>query len=138
MHAHRPILAVPETTTRMGFERALIAWDGEASCAATLRACVPLLTLAENVEIFMVRDGAQGTDPAEAAEYLSRHGIHPAICVVDDAVTRPDELIAEECVRWKADYVVMGAYGRGRLMESFGGVTKRLLAKSEVPLVLGH
>lgn len=138
MQARRPVVAVPESTKRMALGRALIAWDGQSSCAATVRACVPLLALAEQVEIFMVRDGAERTEPDEAAEYLSRHGIHADVRIIEDGLTPADKLIREECDRWNADYVLMGAYGRGRLMEAFGGVTKRMLATSEMPLVLGH
>ena len=86
----------------------------------------------------MARDGAEKTEPSEAAEYLSRHGIHASVRIVDDGLHAPDQLIADECARWHADYVVMGAYGHGRLMETFGGVTKRMLAKSKLPLVLCH
>lgn len=138
MQARKPVVAVPETITRMPLGRALIAWDGQSSCEATVRACVPLLALAEEVEIFTIRDGSEGTDPTEAAEYLSRHGIHATVQTIDDSRTAKDKLISEECARWSADYVVMGAYGRGRLMETFGGVTKRMLATSERPIVFGH
>ena len=138
MHARKPIVAVPQTLERFALSRALVAWDGGSSCAATLRASVPLLALADEVEIFMARDGAEKTEPSEAAEYLSRHGIHASVRIVDDGLHAPDQLIADECARWHADYVVMGAYGHGRLMETFGGVTKRMLAKSKLPLVLCH
>lgn len=138
VHARKPVVAVPETARGMNVRRALIAWDGRAACAATIRACVPLLALAEEVEIFTVRDGSGRTEPSEAAEYLSRHGIHAEVRIVVDALNAPDKLIGEEAARWGADYVLMGAYGRGRLLETFGGVTKRLLASSKVPLVLGH
>jgi len=139
MHARKPIVAVPETLRR--FEatgRALIAWDGQTSSAATMRACVPLLRLASAVHIFMARDGAEKSEPIEAAEYLSRHGIHASINVIRDGLSAPDRLIGEECARWRADYCLMGAYSHGRLIESFGGVTKRMLTHSAVPLVLGH
>lgn len=138
MHARKPIVAVPDTLERFELGRALIAWDGQGSAAATMQACVPLLALAKEVEIFMVRDGAQKTEPTEAAEYLSRHGIHASIKILEDGLHAPDQLIADECARWRADYVVMGAYSRGRLMEAFGGVTKRMLTNSTLPLVLGH
>lgn len=138
MQARKPVVAVPETITRMPLGRALIAWDGQSSCAATVRACVPLLVLAEEVEIFTIRDGSERTEPTEAAEYLSRHGIHATVRIIDDGLTAADKLINEECARWSADYVVMGAYGRGRLIEAFGGVTKRMLATSERPIVFGH
>ncbi|MBB5686660.1 universal stress protein [Sphingobium boeckii] len=138
MHARRPVVAVPETLTCFKLDRAVIAWDGQAACIATMQACVPILALAKEVEIFTVRDGGGKIEPAEAAEYLSRHGIHASVRIIDDGLDAADHLITEECVRLNADYVVMGAYSRGRLMEAFGGVTKRMLANSKLPLILGH
>jgi nucleotide-binding universal stress UspA family protein len=137
-HASAPVVAVPETLERFDTGRALVAWDGQSACGAALRASVPLLALADEVEIFAVRNGDEGEEPTQAAEYLSRHGIHATIREVADDRTPPDRLIAAEAAEWKADYVVMGAYNRGRLAEIFGGVTKRLLTDSAVPLVLGH
>jgi len=132
------VLAVPETLERFAFDRALVAWDGGRSSAAALRAAVPLLALAKEVEIFMAREDEARNDPEQAATYLSRHGIHAGVKIVDRAHHRPDALIAQECEAWRADYAVMGAYGRGRLRETFGGVTKRMLQESALPLVLGH
>lgn len=43
---------------------------------------------------------------------------------------------AAEC---DANLIVMGGYGHWRLRESlFGGVTRDLIRKSEVPLLLAH
>lgn len=136
--ARKPVVAVPDDVRGFEFGRALIAWDGQGSAAATMQACVPLLALAEEVQIFMARDGAEQTEPTEAAQYLSRHNIHASIRIVDDGLTAADQLIADEAANWHADYILMGAYGRGRLMETFGGVTKRMLANSKFPLLLGH
>jgi len=138
MHARKPVVAVPDNARRFDLDRALIAWDGQACCAETVRACIPLLSLAKEVEIFMVRDGAEKIEPTEAAEYLSRHNIHAEVRIVTDGLTPADEIILDEMTRFRADYVIMGAYGHGRLLEAFGGVTKRLLATSPIPLVLGH
>lgn len=138
MQVRKPVLAVPDSLERLKLDRALVAWDGRESAAATMRSCVPLLALAQEVEIFMARDGGERTEPVEAAEYLSRHGIHASVRTIDDRRRAPDELIAEEAERWQADYVVMGAYSHGRLMEAFGGVTKRMLSRSALPLLLGH
>jgi nucleotide-binding universal stress UspA family protein len=138
LHARQPVVAVPDGLKRFELGRALIAWDGQTSSAEAMRSCVPLLALANAVEIFMVRDGGEKTEPEEAAEYLSRHGIHASVRIVNDDLTAPDYLIAAECERWQADYVVMGAYSHGRLLETFGGVTKRMLSDSKIPLILGH
>jgi nucleotide-binding universal stress UspA family protein len=137
-HARTPILAVPDTQKRFCLGRVLVAWDGRPSCAATLRASVPLLRLANAVEIFTVRDGAKQVNPEQAGAYLSRHGIHAAVRAIDDGLHAVDEHINTESEAFKADYVVMGAYSRGRLMETFGGVTKRMLGRAKLPLLLGH
>jgi nucleotide-binding universal stress UspA family protein len=139
MHVHKPILAVPENAE--GFNargRVLIAWDGQEPVAATMRACVPLLQLASDVEIFMARDGTEKTDPNDAAAYLSRHNIHASVAIVEDGLTDADILIQKAARDWRADYILMGAYSHGRLIEAFGGVTKRMLTKSEYPLVIGR
>src|SRR3989344_3652734 len=56
--ASAPVLAVPETLERFELERALVAWEGRPSAAAALRAAVPLLAFAKEVEIF----SAEGSD----------------------------------------------------------------------------
>lgn len=133
-----PVVAVPQGQKGFGTGRALIAWDGGASCAAAMRATVPLLRLASEVCIFAAVDRPEEFALEAPAAYLSRHGIHATTRVVPRGKAAPDELIAAECDAWNADYVVMGAYGRGRLREVFGGVTKRMLSMSSVPLVLAH
>lgn len=138
MHARKPVLAVPDRQRGLKFDRVLVAWDGQGAVAETLRAAVPLLQLAREVEILTVEDGSVRTPPTEAAEYLSRHGIHAEIHIVGDRKAQPDAVIAEEAERFGADYVVMGAYSHGRLIETLGGVTKRLLGNSKLPLLLGR
>jgi nucleotide-binding universal stress UspA family protein len=133
-----PVLAVPDNLSRLQLKRVLVAWDGQASIAATLRACVPLLALAEAVEIFTVRDGTEGMEPAAAASYLSRHGIHASVLTIETQTCDVDEHIKIESGNFNADYVLMGAYSRGRLVETFGGVTKRMLTTAKLPLIMGH
>lgn len=139
MNARKPVIAVPPKAK--GFKsagRALIAWDGQASVAATMRACIPLLKLASEVRLFLARVPEEPLDHEEAAEYLSRHGIHSSVRIYEGALRSVPGRIADEAQMWHADYIVMGAYSRGRLREAFGGVTKTMLSKSQLPLVLGH
>ena len=136
--ASAPVLAVPETLERFELERALVAGDGRPSAAAALRAAVPLLVFAKEVEIFT----AQGSDnhivPEDAAAYLSRHGIAANVRKTDIGKFYADFLISDEAKMFRADYIVMGAYGRGRLRETFGGTTKNLLSTSKFPLLMSH
>ena len=133
-----PVLAVPAGLERFCTDHALIAWDGKPSCAATLRACVPLLAHAKVVDIVTVGNPVGAATPEEAAGYLSRPGIHADVRLLPESDRHVDAVIRDEAKRVAADYVLMGAYGRGRLMETFGGVTRRMLAAAGLPLVMGH
>lgn len=139
MHARCPVVAVPKHLRQFKADgRVLIAWDGGASVATTLRACVPLLRLASDVHLFTVGQTDEGVGPDKANEYLCAHDIYPSTKTVERQGHVVDVLIAEEARTWGADYILTGAYSHGRVMETFGGVTKRMLAESELPLVLGH
>lgn len=136
----KPVVAVPEGA--MGFDAgglALIAWDGSAEASTALQAAVPLLRLARAVAILEVEDGSVERPAEEAASYLSRHDIHAAIerrRAGKDAVVTI--LLAEAEVKG-ASYIVMGGFGHGRLVEAvFGGVTRRMLAQSPIPLLLAR
>ncbi|MGE4432135.1 MAG: universal stress protein [Sphingobium sp.] len=138
MKARVPVLAMPEKQNRFAMDRAFIAWDGSETCAATMRACVPLLKLARDVRLFTATDKSTRANPAAAARYLARHGIGAEIETAERGSVNVDQKISEAAQDWQADYVLMGAYGRGRLRETFGGVTKRMLGASPLPLLLGH
>jgi nucleotide-binding universal stress UspA family protein len=51
----------------------------------------------------------------------------------------PSEAVLDAVRDTRADLLVMGAYGRGRLSEIvFGGFTQRVLANTELPVFLLH
>lgn len=137
VYGRSPVAAIPEKYQKFETGRAFIAWDGSNSCAATMRASVPLLKLADEVRLFTVNEKG-GANPDDAAEYLSRHGIHASVETVEKGTQGPQQLIVAASENFRADYILMGAYGRGRLRETFGGVTKTMLSTSRVPLILGH
>lgn len=139
MHARKPVVAVPDDLDRFEHGRAMIAWDGSASATATMHACLPLLQRASEVNLFMARDPRRDLSADDAAVQLSRHGVHAIISYAEDSGVEPVyHLIEAEAKSWHADYIVMGAYGHGRLRETFGGVTKSMLASSTLPVILGH
>lgn len=138
INARVPVLAVPQDAKGFGVKRALLAWDGHPSCIATMRACTALLALADEVEVLTIDDGSIVVEPSEAARYLSRHDVGASIRVVQDRLRPVDAMIEDEASQRKADYVIMGGYGRGRIMETFGGVTRRMLTRAKLPLILGH
>jgi hypothetical protein len=134
-----PVLALPKSVPMLAFDRpVLLAWDGGHEAAAAMRAALPLLALASSVHIVTVRE-KEGTLPArDAACYLSRHDIHAEVHEIERhgsiAAT-----IAETAHSLDAGLIVMGLFGKSRLRELLlGGVSRELLDKSLVPLLLAH
>ena len=140
METHKPVVAVPDTVRRFDTGGcALIAWDGSLPAMTALCAVLPLLHLAQSVQLLEIDIAADAVHAEEAAEYLSRHGIHVEICRVAAQGEHADTVIRRHATEHGAAYCVMGAYGHARTVEAlFGGVTRRMLHDSEIPLILAH
>lgn len=133
-----PVLALPAHIRSMQFGRAMAAYDGGAESAAALKAAVPLLSAADDVCIAEIEEKESEFPVTEASLYLSRHGIKNEI---ETAFTKDsiEQTLFDMASDWRADYLVMGAYGHSRLRETlFGGVTKYFLHESRIPLLLAH
>jgi nucleotide-binding universal stress UspA family protein len=134
------VLAVPQHATGfLAAGSALVAWDGSPEAAAALAAAVPLLKLATSVTIVAVEDGSIQTPAEEAAAYLSRHDIHPQVVEAHPEGNAAAAVILAKANSGKFDYLVMGGFGHGRLVEAlFGGVTRRVLTESPIPVLMAH
>jgi len=138
-----PMLMVPEHVNGLNCAgTAVVAWNGSAEAAHALKASVPLLAKARAVVLASVRgDPASGFDlPAvEGAEYLSRHGIACEIIEFPAEHGTVAQVLADAAVRREAAYLVMGAYGHSRLVETvLGGVTSELFAEPPLPIFTCH
>lgn len=136
----KAVVAVPEHAEGLDVAgQAMIAWDGSQEATKALRAAVPLLKLARTVTIVEIGDGPIGTPARDAAVYLSRHGVEPVVVQRRaSSLSTADALLAEAMAEG-ASYIVMGAFGRSRLVEAlFGGVSREMLTKSSIPLVMAH
>lgn len=142
LRARKPMVAV--SGGRRGFEAAshsVVAWDGSFPAMEALTRAVPLLRLASSVHLVEVQNDLPAS-VQDAAVYLSRYDIHADVSLVarSEADSRgPADFIQQICADEGAAYCVMGAYGNSRLREAlFGGVTRSMLAASDIPLVLAH
>ena len=138
----KPILIVPETSRGFAASgRAMVAWDGSLPAMAALTAAVPLLKLASDVRILEVQGSSHGA-VEEAARYLSRHGIDAEIDLLAcfrDAPHQTSAVILDRAEQTQCSYCVMGAYGHSPLREAIlGGVTRRMLRSSRMPILLAH
>lgn len=138
-HTSAPILLVPNE--RKGFDpsgKALVTWDGSCPADAAIRAAVPMLKLAGEVEVVTIGDRESDADPNEAAAYLARHGCRTSarrIAKSGDVSAQLLELFTGSGAAW----ATLGSYGHSRLREQlFGGTTKTILAKAPIPLLISH
>jgi len=125
---------------------AMIAWDGSYEAANTVRSSIGLLKLASNIQVVQIIDEAKkdAFPGTRLLEYMSRHGIHAELSVIEAGVdVRDDEVISAtlvaRAVAIDASYMLLGAYSRSRIGEYvFGGVTRSLLGGCPVPLLMAH
>ena len=133
------MIAVPKGVPLLAFDApVLVAWDGGHESANALRAALPLLRMASAVHILTVREKSDDFPASDAASYLSRHDIHAEVHEVE-----PNGTIAftiEDTARkLGAGMIVMGVFGKSRLRELLlGGVSRHMLDRSLVPLLLAH
>lgn len=137
-----PTLVLPPVCAPSGaFDRVTIGWDGSGAATRAIRCALPLLAAAHDV---LLLDGAphrpHGTLPAfEPLPFLLRHGIEVTRRRIDATPSGAGAALLEKSRRFKADLVVMGAYGHSRLRERvLGGATRHVLEHAPVALFLHH
>ncbi len=137
---HSPLLALPSTHQRFAVEgRAMLCWDGGHESANALRAAVPLLTRAAQVDVVTVAEKRGGFPSTDALRYLSSYGVHAELVERERGLETVEEALEHTAVERGADWLVMGAYGHSRLRETlFGGVTRYFLDTAKFPLLLVH
>jgi nucleotide-binding universal stress UspA family protein len=140
IEARAPVLGVPENVTGLDVAApALIAWNGTPEAAAAMRAALPILAKAREVFLLEVEEKRMRYPRDRAARYLSRHAIHVKIIQREAARRDIPDVILDAAAELGAELIVMGGYGHSRLREFvLGGVTRRLLNESTIPLLLAH
>jgi nucleotide-binding universal stress UspA family protein len=144
LHGARPVLVVPPAYGGQALPgTAVVGWDGSMQAIAAITAALPLLARADSVRLALVNPDAlrelHGEQPgADMALYLARHGVPVDVVVLRTRATVGAALmgLARDC---GAGLMVTGAYGHSRYREwMLGGVTRELLERSRVPLLLAH
>lgn len=147
--AGRPVLVLPHKFARkrpherhLGF-RVLIAWNASAESARATHDALPFLKRAEEVTLLLVNEEHDQIRTQHAvatfAEHLSRHGVKVRPEVIPSADAWPSRIILDRLDELDADLLVMGAFSRSKLRESwFGGVSDELLHATSVPVLTSH
>lgn len=117
--------------------RVVIAWKHSAEAARSVAAAMPLLARAERVTAVCAKDEDEQSSALSAlATYLAWHGI-----AAERRLLAPYPSVGEAlaAAAIDADLVVMGGYSHSRLRELIlGGVTRHMLERTTIPLLLAH
>jgi nucleotide-binding universal stress UspA family protein len=140
LYARCPVLMVPQEQTRLDLGGPILAaWNGSAEAAHALRLSLPMLKHAGAVHLVEVSDDHPGAPANEAAMWLSRHGVQVDVHDWPAKGRRNSVALLHAAAELGVAAIVMGAYGHSRLRETvLGGVTRELIASSNVPLLLAH
>lgn len=135
-----PVVAVPPKAKGLAVTgAALVAWDGSQEAAMAMRSALPMLRLAESVDVLTVEEKVTDFRARDAAAWLSRHGVAAEVLERSDGGQSIEAVIRGVITERRSAWLVQGAYGHSRLRQTlFGGVTRGLLGNAPVPLVLGH
>lgn len=138
LNTSRPVLVLPQSRKSMIARRISIAWNQSPEAAQAVSAAMPLLRLADEVNI--ITSGTElhiGPKSGQLKNYLRFWGVKSnrvRASGADDA-----KAILNAYRDSDSDLLVMGAYSRSRLRERmFGGVTEFMLHKTNIPIFMLH
>lgn len=121
-------------------KRILIAWRDMREAAHAVRDALPMLENADKVYILTAdKPHERFAGGSDLATFLKRHGIKAE--QESDIVERGDvaKVILSYAADLKVDLIVLGAYSRPRWREALlGGVTRDMLNKCPIPIVMSH
>lgn len=136
----RPLLVTPPSVPETIGGNIAIAWNGSAEAAHSVGTAIPFLVKATSVTVLSADKGqTPGPGAAELIDYLSWHGIKAtATAVAVEGGSTGSALLAAASSAG-ADLMVMGAYTHSRMREMImGGVTRRVLEKTDIPVLMAH
>lgn len=139
----RPVIIVPNGfSAEISLKHVLVAWDGSAGAARAIWDSLPLLRLADAVEIVTITGEKELNDvPAANAlagmlSYLEKK-INVTVLPYDGSTA--GSLIKQHAVKTGAGLIIQGAYGRSRWSELvLGGVTREMLSDCTIPVLMSH
>ena len=136
----RPVLVSPPEHPRTIGENILLGWNRSALSVRALQCAMPFLERAPRVSIATVTTGAKpGPSPHDMSRHLSWHGIKSNVEEIPPDYRSVGEALLDEARDGDCDLLVVGAYSHGRLRELLmGGVTRHVLANSQIPVLMAH
>ena len=142
----RPVLIVPYINmlhVPPQLRTVLVAWNEGRPAARAIADALPLLQMADRVEVVTVSDtdpmGVRHASADTMAQHLAQHGINTDVKTLARGTVDIGNTLVSYAADVSADLIVMGAYGHSRLREIvLGGTTRTILQSMTVPVLMAH
>lgn len=145
MQSGRPVLLLPtEKPVTAPIRTVLVAWNAGREAARALADARPWLEAAESIVVTTVdaRPAPRGHGEApgvDIATHMARHGYAVTLHNIDGEADGVGEALLATATATGADIIVGGGFGHARMQQAvFGGVTRTLLERARIPLLLSH
>lgn len=140
----RPILLFPRDSKVSQIRRVVVAWNTTREAVRASADALPLLARAEAVEVLVIdherHKASHGQEPgADIARHLARHGAKVEVRRLSSDGKDVGQLMLSQAAAFRADLLVMGAYGHSQVREwVFGGVTRTVLYGASMPVLMSR
>lgn len=138
----RPVVLVPKSYTDVRLDTdAVLAWDGNRTATQALSAAMLVLETKKKVTVVTVESPHLGTplQGIDVTTVLARHGVEAEHLQMANPKGSVADAVLGVCRDAGAGLLVMGAYERSRLGQEFiGGVTKEVIRKTHIPVLMCH
>lgn len=139
-----PVLVLPELGRDVpDFAKIVLAWNQSDEALAATRAALPLLKLADMVNVVVVDPPVHGIERSDPGgmltQMLVRHDVTADISVIAKTLPRISDMLRRHAQDQAADLLVIGAYSHSRLRQAIlGGTTRNLLEETKIPVFLAR
>ena len=142
--AGRPLLIMPPSVPKTIGRNVLVSWNRSTEQAHTNAFALPLLRLAEKVTVLTVEGGTTtGPSGEDAARHLRQNGVKATALTIKrgdrTSAEAVGEITLEHANSLGCDLLVKSAYTQSRLRQMiFGGATRHVLTRANLPVMMAH
>jgi len=138
--AGRPVLILPAPTQASSIGlNVLVGWNGSKESTRALHDAMPILTLAERVNVLSVATeaGLQSFDDVLLLEHLHQHGVQAQLS--KRSAEEASEEIASEARKTDVDLVVLGLHVSSQSQPlEMGDVSQRFVRTGSLPVLFSN
>lgn len=141
-----PTVVIPKGWSANSFgEKPALGWVETREAVSAVRHTLSLMRKADNVDIVTVSKkpdlDEELLEGIEISEYLTEHGVITKFYAehINEEDRNEADTILRHVNNHARDLIIVGGYGHSRFREIIlGGVTRALIQKSPVPVILSH